>query len=100
MFYLKARKISPANPNIATNLCNLLIRQKQYDSVIRYTDQFIRENPKSYTVLRLGAFATYLKKDYPAAASRFRGSISNFKCGTKPPANRVTTPRLYLMQLM
>jgi len=75
IFYLKARKISPANLNIALSLSNLLIRKKQYDSVIRYTDQFVQENPKSYAVSRLGAYATYLKKDYPSAASKFRGSI-------------------------
>ena len=75
IFYQKARKISPANPNIALSLSNLLIRKKQYDSVIRYTEQFVRENPKSYAVFRLGAYATYLKKDYPSAASKFRGSI-------------------------
>ena len=75
IYYLKARKISPANPNIALSLSNLLIRKKLYDSVIRYTEQFVLENPKSYAVFRLGAYATCLKKNYPAAASKFRGSI-------------------------
>jgi tetratricopeptide (TPR) repeat protein len=75
IYYLKARKINVDNPNIALSISNLLIRKKQYDSVIRYTERFAQENPKSYAVFRLGAYATYLKRNYPDAASKFRSSI-------------------------
>ncbi len=75
IFYLKARRVNPANLNIALGISNLLIRKKQYDSVIRFTEQFVQENPKSYAVYRLGAYATYLKRNYPDAASKFRSSM-------------------------
>ncbi|MCX6241396.1 MAG: tetratricopeptide repeat protein [Bacteroidetes bacterium] len=75
LFYYRALRINPADAGTMVKAANILIRHKDYDSAVSITARFMKENTKAYSVMRLNAYATYLLKDYPGSAERFRRSM-------------------------
>ncbi|MBR1539507.1 MAG: tetratricopeptide repeat protein [Bacteroidales bacterium] len=70
--YRQALTLKPRNEAVVSKAANILLSDKDYDSVIRLTGDYLALDPDNFTVAPIRGLAWYLKGDYDSSLVIFR----------------------------
>jgi tetratricopeptide (TPR) repeat protein len=75
LYYKKALRIFPLDPNTTIRLANLLIRTNEINTAYYITALFLQKYPDYTPILKQNAYCNYLIFDYPATIKLLRKCI-------------------------
>lgn len=75
IFYRKALVLRPYDPSVTVKLANILIRRKDFMSVISMTDNFLSMDSTHQGMLKLNGYSKYMLKDYSSASKKFAKAL-------------------------
>jgi tetratricopeptide (TPR) repeat protein len=67
VYYQHALSLKPLNETVVSKAANILLADKDYDSVIALTDDYLAYDPENFTVLPIRGVAYYLKSEYDSS---------------------------------
>lgn len=77
IFYEHALCKRPSEARTAEKMCDILLKDKEYDKVIEIADHFLETNQGNESITSIRGLAYYLKGDYSKSLSEFEGILVN-----------------------
>jgi len=72
VYYRQALALKPFNETVVSKAANLLLADKDYDSVIAMADDYLALDPDNFTVAPIRGLAWYLKSEYDSSLVVFQ----------------------------
>ncbi len=77
IFYEHALCKRPSDARTAEKMCDILLKDKEYDKVIEIADHFLETNSENVSITSIRGLVYYLKGDYSKSLSEFEGILVN-----------------------